>query len=115
MSSGTCVSLQISPELADAWQQLSSLIIQEFIYDTFWGQLSPDAAFPMHTRFLLNDAFAALLLRLKKLRLHDVSCQILGSVSVRFALLSDMQCSYTYICALNLMFGSLLIHRQPRI
>jgi hypothetical protein len=84
------VRVQMSSDLAAAWQQLSSLIIQEFIYDTFWGRLSPDTRFPAETRYLLNDAFAALLQRGRRLSTHHVSCHVLDSVAVRAALCCTM-------------------------
>ena len=73
----------MSRELADAWQHFSNLVTQEFIYDCWWGVLSPDTKFPAHTRMLLNNAFAGLLRRAKMLHLHSCSSHILDSLAVR--------------------------------
>lgn len=75
--------LQIKPELADEWDRFSGVVLQEFIYDAWWGRLSPDLRFVAHTRFVFNDAFAALLQRGRALSPHCVLCHILDSVSVR--------------------------------
>ena len=77
------VQVQMSSELADAWQQFSSLVTQEFIYDCWWSCLSPDTRFPAHVRAVLNSAFAALLHRGKALSVHTCSTRILDSLAVR--------------------------------
>ena len=49
-----------SPAVAAAWEGLAGGIVQEFIYDAWWGGLSPDTAFPASVRAALNSAFGEL-------------------------------------------------------
>ncbi|KXZ47595.1 hypothetical protein GPECTOR_34g754 [Gonium pectorale] len=43
-----------------AWEKLSGGIVQTWIYDVWWGMLSPDRAFPAEVRRLLNAGFGRL-------------------------------------------------------
>jgi hypothetical protein len=76
---------QMTEELALAWQHLSDLIIQDFIYDAFWSEMSPDTQFPKQVRQLLNDVFAILVHRSRCLSLHSSSCSVIDSLTVRLA------------------------------
>jgi hypothetical protein len=73
----------MTPELADAWEQFSNMIIQDFIYDAWWGVLSPDTHFPSLVRDLLNNAAACLVNRAKEVSINNASIQILDSLAVR--------------------------------
>ena len=45
------------------WTPLSSM---QFIYDMWWGLLTPDKDFPRDVRRVLNDAFGELAFRARK-------------------------------------------------
>ncbi|WIA09198.1 hypothetical protein OEZ85_008608 [Tetradesmus obliquus] len=53
--------------VASAWDKLCNSIIQEFIYDAWFGQLSPDREFPAEVRWQLNHAFGQASRRAKRL------------------------------------------------
>ena len=48
------------PAVIAAWEGISGGIVQEFIYDAWWGGLTPDTAFPASVRAALNSAFGEL-------------------------------------------------------
>jgi hypothetical protein len=73
----------MTPELADAWEKFSNMIIQEFIYDMWWGALSPDTHFPALVRELLNNAAACLVTRAKEVDLNHATIHIVHSLAVR--------------------------------
>ena len=75
--------LQLSPELADAWEHFADMVVQEFVYDAWWGALSPDARFPALVRHALNSAAATLVARATRISVHDASVHILHSLAVR--------------------------------
>jgi hypothetical protein len=82
--------MQMTPELADAWEKFSNMIIQEFIYDTWWGALSPDTHFPALVRDLLNNAAACLVTRGKDVNLNYATIHIVHSLAVRPLLVSPL-------------------------
>jgi hypothetical protein len=69
--------------IATAWEQFSDLILQHFVYDAFWASLSPDARFPWLTRRLLNNAFARLVSRARRLSAHAVAVAAVAALAVR--------------------------------
>ncbi|KAA6429701.1 MAG: phox domain-containing [Trebouxia sp. A1-2] len=67
-----------SPMVVQAWETLSGSIVQEFLYDLWWGHITPDTDFPKDVRRVLNSAFGELAVRaqhadLKRMLLTDVS------------------------------------------
>lgn len=67
-----------SPMVVQAWETLSGSIVQEFVYDLWWGHITPDTDFPKDIRRVLNSAFGELAARaqhadLKRMLLTDVS------------------------------------------
>lgn len=67
-----------SPIVVQAWEALSGSIVQEFLYDLWWGHITPDTDFPKDVRRVLNGAFGELAARaqqtdLKRMLLMDVS------------------------------------------
>ena len=45
---------------------MSALSPMQFIYDMWWGLLTPDKDFPRDVRRVLNDAFGELAFRARK-------------------------------------------------
>ena len=58
--------------VAAAWDGFCGSIIQEFIYDLFYSQLTDDCEFPAEIRKALNNIFGQLCLRAKRVDLGSL-------------------------------------------
>lgn len=80
------------------------LIVQEWVYDAFWGFLSPDTTFPAEIRQLLHDAFGNVAERAHRVDVNAVLGQIVRMLMVRVPLFLNLQCiipaSYVYVCCI---------------
>jgi len=61
-----------APIVAAAWESFCGSIIQEWIYDSWYCMLSPDREFPAEVRRVLNESFASLAQRAKKIDLRTL-------------------------------------------
>jgi hypothetical protein len=76
--------MQVGNEVvATAWEQLVLLIVQEWIYDAFWGFLSPDTTFPAEIRQLLLDVFGDVASRARSVDVNVVLGQLVHMLMVR--------------------------------
>eukprot|EP01025_Chloroclados_australasicus_P048611 TRINITY_DN5514_c0_g1_i1.p1 TRINITY_DN5514_c0_g1~~TRINITY_DN5514_c0_g1_i1.p1 ORF type:complete len:947 (-),score=87.85 TRINITY_DN5514_c0_g1_i1:589-3429(-) len=55
-----------------AWEALVGSILQEWVYDTWYGVLTPDKEFPAAIRQLLNDLFGQLCERVKRIDIKEL-------------------------------------------
>lgn len=86
-----CGPAQVGNEVvASAWEQFVMLIVQEWVYDAFWGFLSPDTTFPAEIRQLLHDAFGNVAERAHRVDVNAVLGQIVRMLMVR-ALVLNLQ------------------------
>lgn len=67
--------------IVDAWERVCGSIVQEFIYDLWYGFLTDDREFPAEVRKTLNCAFGELCLRAQKIDLRTLlvrdTCRVL--------------------------------------
>lgn len=61
-----------APIVECAWESFCGSIIQEWIYDSWFSMLSPDREFPAEIRRLMNEAFAEIAQRAKKVDLRTL-------------------------------------------
>ena len=61
-----------APIVESAWESFCGSIVQEWVYDSWFSILSPDREFPAEIRRLLNEAFAEVSQRAKKIDLRAV-------------------------------------------
>lgn len=75
-----------APVVELAWETLCGSILQEFIYDMWWGLLTPDKDFPRDVRRVLNDAFGELAFRARKtdvkILLRDVAELVMEQIDL---------------------------------
>lgn len=61
-----------APIVESAWESFCGSIIQEWIYDSWFSMISPDREFPAEVRRLMNEAFAEIAQRAKKVDLRTL-------------------------------------------
>ncbi|CAD7702484.1 unnamed protein product [Ostreobium quekettii] len=61
-----------APIVESAWDALCGSVVQEFVYDSWYMSLTPDRDFPAEVRRLLNEAFADVAQRARKIDLRTV-------------------------------------------
>ncbi|CAG9467049.1 unnamed protein product [Pedinophyceae sp. YPF-701] len=71
-AAGAWRNLVNAPAVEAAWELLSDSIIQEFIYDAWWTQITDDRQLPAEARRLLNNLFGELSSRAKDLDLRPL-------------------------------------------
>lgn len=61
-----------APIVESAWESFCGSIVQEWIYDTWYSLITPDREFPAEIRRLLNEAFAEIAQRARKVDLRTL-------------------------------------------
>ena len=84
--------------------------LSQFVYDIWWGQLTPNHEFPAQVRRILNHAFGELAARARRIDLRDVlllcapdpalvTChEVMMDVWLRSALLATAEVAMTTSC-----------------
>ena len=78
-----------APIVESAWESFCGSIIQEWIYDSWFAMISPDREFPAEIRRLLNEAFAEVAQRARRIDLRTLLLRSSHSLTLSETMITD--------------------------